>query len=392
MKHSFRVLPALMLFILTVKSISCTPDPLSGLENANDLLYNKNYLQAEQMYRKFLKRLQNKTELKEYEETQQLMILERLGRINVLYLRDYKQAVNDYSLLLNHYPKTEEARSAHIHMADVYRYKLGEPEEGINQLQLLISKFPSHTDARRAQLEVIRIYLELKNFDQARMESALLQKNWPESAESKQAQLLTANSYYIQNRFTEAIASYEALLKDKPGVDLTALVHFELASCYQELGEYEKALNYYYSCLPQHSNPKLVQEKIERVRKRLRASQGRSSIYIPSAFKPIRGKSKTSRRTKPSETKSLKGSNERSKTTKSSPKPANTPKPASTSTEKKPEPPKEAPGTAPTQKPIKPAPATQAPPKAEKKAEKKAPEAAPIPKKPANSASSVPSN
>ena len=392
MKHSFRVLPALMLFIFVMSSISCTADPLSGLENANDLLYNKNYLQAEQMYRKILKRLQHKSELKEHEETQRLMILERLGRINVLYLRDYKQAVTDYSLLLSHYPKTDEARSAHIHMADVYRYKLGEPEEGIDQLQLLISKFPGHTDARRAQLEVIRIYLELKNFDQARMESALLQKNWPESAESKQAQLLTANSYYIQNRFTEAIASYEALLKNKPGVDLTALVHFELASCYQELGEYENALNYYYSCLPQHSNPKLVQEKIERVRKRLRASQGRSSIYIPSAFKPIRGKSKTARRSKSSETKSLKSSTGVSRTTKSAAKTKNTAKSTPISTKKRPEAKKEEPSTAPAKKPSKPAPAPPAAPKAVKKAEPKAPEAAPSPKKPANSASSAPSN
>ena len=389
MKHPFRVLPALMLFIFTVSSISCTADPLSGLENANDLLYNKNYLQAEQMYRKFLKRLQNKSELKEHEETQRLMILERLGRINVLYLRDYKQAINDYSLLLDHYPKTQEARSAHIHMADVYRYKLGEPEKAIDQLQLLISKFPSHTDARRAQLEVIRVYLELKNFDQARIESALLRKNWPESSESKQAQLLTANSYYIQNRFTEAIASYEMLLKDKPGVDLTALVHFELASCYQELGEYENALNYYYSCLPQHSNPKLVQEKIERVRKRLRASQGRSSIYIPSAFKPIRGKSKPTRRAKTPALKNSKGSNERQKSPKSAVKTVNTAKSATTSTKKKAEPPKPAPAAPPIQKPPEAAPKA---PKAGKKEEIKAPEAVTSPKKPANSASSTPSN
>ena len=82
-----------LLVVATATSMGCTTDPLSGLEHANDLLYNKNYLEAEQMYRKYLKRLQNKSNLKEHEDTQQLMILERLGRINVLYLRDYKQAL-----------------------------------------------------------------------------------------------------------------------------------------------------------------------------------------------------------------------------------------------------------------------------------------------------------
>lgn len=267
---------------------SCAPDPLAGLENANDLLYNKSYLQAEQMYRKLFKRLQNKGELEDHEEKQRLLILERLGRINVLYLRDYKQAILDYSVLVDHYPKTEEARSAHVHMGDVYRYKLGQPEKSIDELQLLISKFPNHTDARRAQLEVVRIYLELKNYDQARTEAIHLRSNWPESRENKQAQMLSANSYYVQNRFTEAIAEYENLLEDKPGRDLHALVFFELASCYQELGEYHQALNYYYQCLPDHSNPRLVQQKIERVRARLRESGDRPAIRIPSPYKPKR--------------------------------------------------------------------------------------------------------
>ena len=384
MMHLFRVLLKALLVVATITSLGCTTDPLSGLEHANDLLYNKNYLEAEQMYRKYLKRLQNKSNLKEHEDTQQLMILERLGRINVLYLRDYKQAVSDYSLLLDHYPKTNEARTAHIHMADVYRYKLGEPEKGIDQLQLLISKFPSHTDARRAQLEVVRIYLELKNFDQARTESALLGKNWPLSSESKQAQLLTANSYFIQNRFTEAIASYDALLEDEPGVELTALVHFELASCYQELGEYETALNYYYSCLPQHSNPKLVQEKIERVRKRLRASQGRSSIYRSSVFKPIHRKSKGTKQ------KSIAPSNAPKpvkKTTKPSKKPAKVTN--SKAKQKKSSPNQGAAAPAiPTPKPAAAPAATKPKPQ---KAETKPAAAKPAPKKPANSASSAPS-
>ena len=385
MMDLFRVLLKALLVVFVMTSVGCTTDPLSGLENANDLLYNKNYLEAEQMFRKYLKRLQNKSSLKDHEDAQQLMILERLGRINVLYLRDYKQAVSDYTLLLEHYPKTDEARSAHIHMADVYRYKLGEPEKGIDQLQLLISKFPSHTDARRAQLEVVRIYLELKNFDQARVESALLEKNWPLSSESKQAQLLTANSYFIQNRFTEAIASYDALLEDKPGVELTALVHFELASCYQELGEYENALNYYYSSLPQHSNPKLVQEKIERVRKRLRASQGRSSIYRSSSFKSIHRTHQPHQKKATTHTHASKKPKVTSKTQKKSPKAANSaPKaPKKVSTQAQPSPAAKAPAA--------PAPAAAPKPKP-KKVETKPAAPQPAPKKPTNSASSAPSS
>jgi len=381
-----------MLALFMMASVSCTTDPLSGLENANDLLYNKNYLEAEQMYRKFLKRLQNKNTLKEHEETQKLLILERLGRINVLYLRDYKQAVSDYGLLLEHYPKTEEARSAHIHMADVYRYKLGEPVKGIDQLQLLISKFPSHTDARRAQLEVVRIYLELKNFDQARIESALLRKNWPESPESKQAQLLTANSYYIQNRFTEAIASYAGLLEDKPGVDLTALVHFELASCYQELGEYEKALNYYYSSLPRHSNPKLVQEKLERVRRRLRESQGRSSIYRSSAFKPIRHKSKTSKRRTNTPASTTRATGESTKPQNSQNLPGKAPKPPVESTKSTTVTPPPVPAIAPPKSATKAAATEASSPKKAEKAPTEPSSTAPTPKKPVNSAGSGSSN
>ena len=78
-----------------------------------------------------------------------------------------------------------------------------------------------------------------------------------------------ADSYYLQKRYTEAIATYERLLDVKPDANLTALVLFEMGNCYQELGDGERALNYYYASLPQHPNPALVQRKIQRVRTRL---------------------------------------------------------------------------------------------------------------------------
>ena len=165
---------------------------------------------------------------------------------------------------------------------------------------------------------------------------------------------------------------------------MTALVHFELASCYQELGEYENALNYYYSSLPQHSNPKLVQEKIERVRKRLRASQGRSSIYSPSAFKPIRRKSKTAKQKPGAPSNTTKPKKTPTKRPDSSPKPS---KKASKSNNREPNQASADPAPAPST----PAPAPAPPKPKPKKVETKPAPPKPAPKKPTNSPTSTPS-
>lgn len=261
---------------------ACGTDIQSGIESANDLLYRQEYVEAERLFRKLLKRIETFGDLSEGEEQQRLLILDRLGKTNALYLHDYSQAIADYGLLVRLHPKTDPALAARAGVADIYQHKLGNLEAAIDEYQKLVTEFPNRTETRWAQLQIIQGYLQLKNYDQARTEAEALINRWPDSKEAAQARFQTANSYYVQERYAEAIATYERLLEGKPDPSLAALVLFELGNCFQELGESERALAYFYACLPDHPNPLLVQRKIKRVRRRLGRSKPSANIYNQS--------------------------------------------------------------------------------------------------------------
>ena len=266
------------ILIVALAMGACRSDVQSGMQSANDLLYRQKYVDAERLYRKLLKRLDVPKELTEAEDSQRLQVLDRLGKINALYLRDYAQAIADYESLIRHYPKAEQSLSALATVADLYHYKIANLQQGIDAYQRLVTDFPTRPEARHAQLETVAAYFKLKNYDQARTEAAALLKRWADSPEAMQAEFEVADTYYVQKRYTEAIATYELLLQRKPEANLTALVLFELGNCYQELGDGERALTYFYACLPAHPNPALVQRKIARVRSRLHHTAPQDSI------------------------------------------------------------------------------------------------------------------
>lgn len=276
-----RSTPAHVLFIAALGAsllLACGTDIQSGIDSANDLLYRKEYIQAERLLRKLLKRIEDQGDLDEDEEQQRLWVLDRLGATNALYLHNYAQAIADYGQLVRLYPKTDQALTARAAVADIYQHKLGDVETAIDEYQKLVLEFPNRAETRWAQLQIAQSYFHLKNYDQARAEAQALTKRWPDSPEAAQARFQIANSYYLQERYTDAVETYESILKGKPDDQLKALVLFELGNCYQELGQGDKALAYLYASLPDHPNPMLVQRKITRIRRRLVRTAPASSI------------------------------------------------------------------------------------------------------------------
>ncbi len=264
-----------------VAVVGCRNDIQAGIDSANELLYRKQYVDSDRLYRKLLKRIEDRGNLDDEEESQRLLILDRLGKINALYLHDYPQAIAHYQTLVRHYPKTDQAFAARATVADIYHHKLGDLQAAVDNYQKVVAEFPRKPESRRAQLQISMAYFELKNYEQARTEAETVINRWPDSEEAAQARFQIANSYYVEGRYAEAIATYERLLEDKPVGPLAPLVLFELGNCFQELGEPERALAYYYACLSDHPNPTLVQRKISRVRKRAQRSRPASTVELP---------------------------------------------------------------------------------------------------------------
>ena len=142
-------------------AFACSTDIQPGLESANDLLYQHKYIEAERLYRKLLKQLESGGDLVRSQNDQRRLVLERLGRINSVYLRDYAKAIEDYRALVKDYAKSDEAFAARATVADIYHHKLGKPQSALDEFQKLVTQFPDKPRSCWAQLQVITIYLQL---------------------------------------------------------------------------------------------------------------------------------------------------------------------------------------------------------------------------------------
>ena len=247
----------------------CVSDTSAVMQRANDLLYHQRYVASEKLYRKLLHKLDAAPALSDAQDWQRLVVLDRLGKINALYLRDFQRAVADYEALIQRYPGQDTTLSALLTVAELHAHKLGNVPGAIGAYQRVVSEFGGRPEARGAQLAIVSHYFRQKDYNQARLEADVLVHHWPHSAEATQAQFETADAYFGQKRFAEAIALYERLFADRQDTSLRALVSYELGNCYQEVGHIDRALFHYYAALAQHPNPQLVQSKIARVRARL---------------------------------------------------------------------------------------------------------------------------
>ncbi len=251
---------------------ACGMGVQSGIETANELIHSGQHLEAQTLLRNLQERLEADDDLSERQHRQRLHILDRLGRLNWIYLQDYKRALKDYQQLIQLYPKTDEAYAARFTVADLFKHKFGNLEAAIGELQTIVEKFPTRRDTKRAQLQIAKTYFQLRDYPQARIEAEKILKRWPKSEEATEARFQIANSYYVEGGYREAIGMYQEILDSAPQAITEALVFFELGNCFQELDDSERALAYYYECLKKHPDPLLVQRKIKRVRSRLNKS------------------------------------------------------------------------------------------------------------------------
>jgi len=277
-------------------------------------MYQRKYAQADQLYRKLLVRLETNSPPNEIQLEQRKFILNRLGRVNTLYLRNDEQAIKDYSQLIGEFPTTNEALAAQLTIADLYLSRLEKVDEALDIYQNVVRAHPNHPETRDAQLHIAQIYFKRQNFPQVHTEIDALLRRWPRSEEAIQAEMILASSFILEDRFSEAIAIYERLLLNaEEGDSFKAIILFEIANCFQELENYDLALKNLYEALSNHSNPLLVQEAIRRVRNRKKLSQGTGKIITQRRFPPQRKKS-TQNRSKA--TKTTKTTKTKTKTTK----------------------------------------------------------------------------
>jgi tetratricopeptide (TPR) repeat protein len=240
------------------------------LEQANELRHQGKPREAIAAYRDLLGDLGDGT-VPKWETGVRLKALKYAADLSYLELGDFAGAVSYYRRIVSLYPGTDEAWRARAAIGDIYVARFGDRLAAIAQYSAVAQS--DWNEAARYQLEVVRQYLELKNYEQARTEARILRERWPRSGEADEGQLLTAQAWALEGRPEEALGAFQAAWERHPRPDIAALALEGAGHIQAQAGNFDKAIELYAQAMPNHPNPEALRTSIEKVRERREAAK-----------------------------------------------------------------------------------------------------------------------
>lgn len=257
-----RGLVASLFFVLTLLLFSCARDEARSLfEKGESLRGAGAYVEAIETYRRVVL----------HHEQSELApeALYRIGELNYLFLNEFTEAAGAFNRLITSYPLSVRCREAQRYLADIYMHKLGNRKQAIVEYQKAIMYYGDSTEAEEFQHEIASAYFDLKNFHQQRLELRHILTVFPNTGRRGEIYFQIANSYYVEGRLDDAINTFSDILKDFPDSPLAVEAKFQLAVCLEEKEELKKAISLLEEIVGVYPNPKLVERRIERIKKRL---------------------------------------------------------------------------------------------------------------------------
>ncbi len=266
---------------------ACAPNIEADMQRAADLWYRQDYVHAEQLYRDLLTTVEAGAPLDAADEKSRLTIMERLGTLNTVYLRDFPQAMRDLERLVRAHPNQDAAANALMTMADIQMHRLGDVAGAVATYDRLLAAFGSRAVAKEAHLAKLRVFFRLKRYEQSRHEADAWVVRWPEAPGAAEALLVKAQAFQAEGLLAQATDVLEAILakptESLPQAQLAALAAYTLGCCQQELGRTSRALQAYTAALTHHPNPRWLQIKIGHLRNRLRHPSPTARILTAQA-------------------------------------------------------------------------------------------------------------
>ncbi len=278
--------PLIIFFLIIVSS--CAKDPAGEtFDRAENLFADGMFTEAIAAYSEVVRLYPESP----YAPKSQL----KLGLIYGRHLKDFKKALDAYSKLFFLYPRSKETIVAHRERAHIFS-ELGDPRRAIEEYQILLEK-DTFGKKDLYQYSIAMEYVKLNDLVQARIELQDLIDAYPSSGLLPEAYYQVANTFYLEGRLKEAVKSFDKVI-DRFG-DLPVALEAALgkAASLEELGELTEALGILEDLKDHYPNPKVVETRIEWIKKRLKEGPRKVKVKSKSKSRSKRGH-KTKKRKK----------------------------------------------------------------------------------------------
>ncbi len=186
-------------------------------------------------------------------------------------LHDPRRAVEVYRELIATCPEAPETMEGRLHLANLLRHEFRDIRAAIAELTAALARNPPQS--AELAYTVATLYFELRDYQQVTIEADVVVRRYEASVWVDDALYLKGQAFSMMDgRNAEAQRAYLELIDRFPDSPLKAHALVELGRLQVDLGENERAIEFWVEALKMHPDPKVVQVAIARVRSHLRAT------------------------------------------------------------------------------------------------------------------------
>lgn len=195
----------------------------------------------------------------------------RQGDLFGFYFRNAEAAVETYGSLLFNYPRSPEAPHALLRRAEIRLLQFFDYASAVADLELVRKRYPGFAAQDRALLQLAKAYGGLPDpARKARVLSELIAR-YPGSPCAMEARWAIAYQHLAQASYAEADREFRKILHLVSDRDEAARARWGMAQAMEGMGDLGAALVQYETIRADWEDPEYIDQKVERLRKRLAA-------------------------------------------------------------------------------------------------------------------------
>ena len=185
--------------------------------------------------------------------------------------KDYHGAIEVYQMVINSNPETPEARQAQLSIAKLYIEKMNQPQQGIQIYQDLIAAAPDSDEAAEAHWGLGLYAFKTKDYQSAQEAFNIIINKFPMLELSHSAQLMLAKSYEDVGDYEKAVEVYDNVANRYPEDTRAAQALVNKAKIQGQLLRDENAATQtYQSIIKRYSNVEGTEESVNTAKQELR--------------------------------------------------------------------------------------------------------------------------
>jgi outer membrane protein assembly factor BamD (BamD/ComL family) len=193
----------------------------------------------------------------------------KVAQIQAYDLERYEEAESTYQLFLKLYGQSSHAIVALEELTTLLFEKKKDYLRAIKECQRFIDSFPTSPQVPRMHRRIVSSYIQLRDFQQARVEAGLFLRKFPHDPLADDVAYDIPRSYFIQGKPEETVKEARKLLSERPQSKFAGRTQFLLAAALEDSDRLVEALEAYKIAREWHPEPSIVDGKIMAVEARI---------------------------------------------------------------------------------------------------------------------------